>query len=173
MHTNKTRSQFLELRAQGWSLARIAAQIRVSKTTLLDWNRQLADEIHTLRALEREALHEKILSSHQDDLGRLAKLHDAVEQELASRKLNEVPTEKLFRLAADLRQQINFAHTNSQLLQKQTPSVPDGLTRSERLRRNMDLVRALRGLPPVVSDQETVKEQSSSPPSTPSVSSET
>src|SRR5262249_3312763 len=127
MHTNKTRNQFMQLRAQGWSLARISTQIGVSKTTLIDWNRIYDEEIGTLRALEREALHEQIRNSYQTDLGRLAKLHEAVEQELASRKLSDVPTEKLFRVAADLRQQIDSAHASSRLLEKERPYVPDGL----------------------------------------------
>jgi hypothetical protein len=37
MHSTDTKSRFLELRAQGWSLARIAAHPNVAKRTLVDW----------------------------------------------------------------------------------------------------------------------------------------
>src|SRR5436190_5717353 len=52
MYTNKTRNLFIELRAQGLSLARISAQIKVSKNTLIDWNRQLREEIEILEGVE-------------------------------------------------------------------------------------------------------------------------
>jgi len=52
MHSLDTKSQFLELRAKGWSLSRIAQQIGVAKRTLVDWNAQHKLELETLRAFE-------------------------------------------------------------------------------------------------------------------------
>ena len=50
MYDTDTKSQFLELRAKGWSLARIAERLKVSQRTLVNWNRQEHEEIRTLRA---------------------------------------------------------------------------------------------------------------------------
>ena len=55
MHTTDTRHRFLELRAQGWSLARIATELHLSKTTLVDWNRTARQEIRELEEVEVEA----------------------------------------------------------------------------------------------------------------------
>ena len=44
MHNTDTKSQFIELRAKGWSLVRIAAHINVCPQTLVDWNRQSQTE---------------------------------------------------------------------------------------------------------------------------------
>ena len=71
MYDTDTKSQFLELRANGWSLARIAAHLKVAQRTLVDWNRQEHEQIRTLRAIELEALQEKILSTREQELTRL------------------------------------------------------------------------------------------------------
>src|SRR5436305_10821847 len=59
MHTQKTQDQFIELRAQGWSLRHLAGELYVAKRTLVDWNRECAAEIQALRAVELEACREK------------------------------------------------------------------------------------------------------------------
>jgi len=106
MHTTDTKSRFLELRAKGWSLARIAATIEVSQRTLVDWNRQHRDELQALRALELEALEEKILATHEHELLCLAKHLEQVEGELSRRTFDCESTRDLFRLAALLRSEI-------------------------------------------------------------------
>ena len=58
MHSNDTKDQFLELRAKGLSLARIASDLHVSQRTLVDWNPQLAPDIRALRAADLAPLYE-------------------------------------------------------------------------------------------------------------------
>jgi len=106
MHSVDTKSRFLELRAKGWSLARIASQIEVSQRTLVDWNRQHYAELRALRAVELEALEEKILASHEHELTCLAQHLKQVEAELSKRKFDYESTRDLFRLAATLRNEI-------------------------------------------------------------------
>jgi len=60
MHATDTKSRFIELRAQGWSLARNAAPLNVAKRTLVDWNQPAQTESSTLKAVELEALQEKL-----------------------------------------------------------------------------------------------------------------
>src|SRR5690242_18322108 len=105
MHSTKTQRKFIQLRSEGLSFARISEQLRVSKPTLLKWNRWFEEEIDLLTALERENSHENLRLAHQTDLTRLSKLQDTLENELAARKLSEIPTEKLFRIAQNLRDQ--------------------------------------------------------------------
>ena len=106
MHPQTTKNQFIELRAQGWSLGHIATELNVSKRTLVDWNREFAQDVQSLRALELELLKEKILASHEENLNRLTRLQKDIDDELANRTLKFVDTEKLFRLSIELRQEI-------------------------------------------------------------------
>jgi hypothetical protein len=110
MHSTDTNGKFLELRAKGWSLVRIATHIGVSKRTLVTWQHQHRQELRLLRAVELEALQEKILASHKAELTRLAGRLEAVEIELSQReldnKLRYVETRDLYRLASLLRDEI-------------------------------------------------------------------
>src|SRR3954469_24055823 len=106
MHPQATINQFIDLRSQGFSLARIADQLGVSKRTLIDWNREHQADITALRALELEAFHEKILASHEQELSRLAACQSKIDEELAKRSLETLPTDKLLRLSLLLRREI-------------------------------------------------------------------
>ena len=50
MHSNETINQFLNLRAQGWTFARIADHLRVSKPTLLNWSNKHQYELEAMKA---------------------------------------------------------------------------------------------------------------------------
>src|SRR5215470_6202991 len=65
MYDTDTKSQFVELRAKGWSLSRIAKRLNIAQRTLVDWNRQEHEQIRALRAIECEALQGKILGTHK------------------------------------------------------------------------------------------------------------
>ena len=106
MYDIDTKTQFLELRAKGWSLSRIAERLKVSQRTLVDWNRQEHEQIRTLRAIEWEALQEKILATGEQELVRLKKELDRLETELAKRTVEYVSTENLYRLLALVRTEI-------------------------------------------------------------------
>jgi hypothetical protein len=109
MHATDTKNRFIELRAQGWSLARIAAHLDVAKRTLVDWNQHAQIEIRALKAVELEALQEKILASHEAELTQLTAHLQRVEKELAGRTFATVSTENLYRLSAQLRRQLQQA----------------------------------------------------------------
>ena len=113
MHSEKTIEQFIELRAQGWTLRHLARSLHVCQRTLIDSNREYADEITALRDTELAAAREKFLLSSEEMLNRLARLHKDVEDELAHRSLGTVATDKLFRIAADLRREIQKATLES------------------------------------------------------------
>lgn len=115
MHATDTKSRFIELRAKGWSLARIAAHLDVAKRTLVDWNQHAQAEIRALKAVELEALQEKLLASHEAELTQLTAHLQRVETELAGRTLEIVSTEHLYRLAAQLRQQLQHARVRPAL----------------------------------------------------------
>ena len=57
--------KFIELRAQGWTLAHIATELHVSKRTLVDWNREYAADIQSLCTAELELLQEKFAATYK------------------------------------------------------------------------------------------------------------
>ena len=112
----------IELRAKGWSLARIATHLNVSVRTLVDWNRHSQTEIRSLRAVELEVLQEKILATHEMELTRLAQHLQRLEEELVKRPLQFVDTKDLYRLSALVRTEIRKVRLDSELEESNVPA---------------------------------------------------
>ena len=106
MNDIQTQQRFVALRADGWSFARIAAEINVSKPTLINWSRKFRFDIQNQRAIQIEALQEKWLSNHEARVETLGKQLRLVETGLAKRDLTALSTHHLFTLAESLRRQI-------------------------------------------------------------------
>lgn len=106
MHDVQMQQRFVQLRSQGWSFARIVTELGVAKQTLINWSRKLQFEIQNARAIELEALQEQLISTREVRVRKLAEQLQAIEAELAKRDLSEVPTGRLYSMAASLRRQI-------------------------------------------------------------------
>jgi hypothetical protein len=106
MKDAEIQQRFIQLRSQGWSFARIAQELSVSKPTLINWSRKFHFEINNARAIELEALQEQLVASREARVRELAAKLKLVEAELATRQLSEVSTPRLFSLAAALRREI-------------------------------------------------------------------
>ena len=106
MNDVETQQRFVFLRAEGWSFARIAEELKVSKPTLINWSRQFQFEIRNQRAINIEALQEKWLSARDVRVNALGEQLRKVEAELAKRDLATVSTARLFALVETLRRQI-------------------------------------------------------------------
>jgi hypothetical protein len=109
MHDDKTVQRFIDLRVQGWSFARIAAELNVSKPTLIAWSRKHQFQIQNLKAIELEALGEKWLASTTDRVNVLGGQLRRVETALGQRDVGELSTPQLHSLARSLRRQIEQA----------------------------------------------------------------
>jgi len=109
MHEPQTIQRFIELRAQGWTYARLMTELNVSKPTLIAWSRKHQFEIQNLKAIELEALREKWLASVADRVNALGEQLQRVETELARRNLEDLTTSQLLSLARTLRRQIEQA----------------------------------------------------------------
>ena len=59
MESIDIKERFIELRAKGYSFEKIAKELGKAKQTLIDWSKELQDEIANVKALELEALYEK------------------------------------------------------------------------------------------------------------------
>ena len=109
MHDENTIQRFIELRAQGWSYARLMTELNVSKPTLIAWSRKHQFQIKNLKAIELEALQEKWLASTSERVNGLGEQLRRVEAELAQRNIGDLTTTQLHTLACSLRRQISLA----------------------------------------------------------------
>lgn len=98
MRTTKQTAQFIQLRAGGRSFFSIAKELQVSKQTVINWSKELEEEIATRRAVELEALLEEYNLTKQGRLRSLGSLLNRLQAEVENRDLSEVPTEKLIAL---------------------------------------------------------------------------
>jgi len=68
MRTQKELSEFIVLRSNGWSLARISKHLNIPKTTLFRWEERNADTIHLLKYVQLEKLQEQYVPSYEEQL---------------------------------------------------------------------------------------------------------
>ena len=109
MHAPETVRRFIELRAQGWTFARLMTELNVTKPTLIAWSRKHQFEIRNLHAIELEALREKWLASTSERVNAWGEQLRRVETELARRDLAALNTPQLMAAARHLRRQIEQA----------------------------------------------------------------
>ncbi len=88
----------MELRGQGLPLAKIAAEIGVSKTTLLNRDQDLKEQIDNLKAVELEPMYDKFYLSTRKQVEFFGDLLRRIQRELETRDLSSIPTEKLFAM---------------------------------------------------------------------------
>jgi hypothetical protein len=106
MHTAETKDKFLELRLKGHSLANISQAIGVSKTTLIEWNRESQEQLRQLRSAELEFLHDRILQSYAEDFNRLQKFQRGVDEFLGEKFRRAFDYDDVVKLDQIIRQQI-------------------------------------------------------------------
>ena len=98
MELLETKERFIELRAKGWSFDKIAKELGKAKQTLIDWSKELQDEIANRKALELEALYETYYLQRESRLQTFGAMLTKIKKEVESRDLSDVPTDKLLDL---------------------------------------------------------------------------
>ena len=106
MHPPEIRQKFVQRRAQGWSLVRIASELGVARSTLIEWSRQLRFEIQNQLAIELDDLRDRLLGPRSARASGLAEKLARVEDELRKRDLASLSTQGLFSLSLALRREI-------------------------------------------------------------------
>lgn len=92
------KEKFIELRSKGHSYKRISKELGKCKQTLVDWSRKYEEEIANFKSMEIEALNEKYFLQKQRKIEVFGESLMAIQKELSSRDLREVPTDKLMDL---------------------------------------------------------------------------
>jgi len=100
------KEKFIELRAKGWSFDKIAKELGKAKQTLIDWSKELQDEIANRKALELETLYETYYLQRESRLQTFGAILTKIKEEVMSRDLSDVPTDKLLDLFLKYNNQI-------------------------------------------------------------------
>ncbi len=86
------------MRAQGYSFNKIARELGKSKQTLIDWSKELQEEVANLKALELEALYEKFHLLREGRIQNLGMVLSKLRKEVEERDFSNVPTDRLLDL---------------------------------------------------------------------------
>ena len=105
-YNSKDKERFIELRAKGWSFDKIAKETGKAKQTLIDWSKELQDEIANRKALELEALYESYYLMRENRLQTFGAMLTKIKEEVERRDLSDVPTDKLLDLFLKYNSQI-------------------------------------------------------------------
>lgn len=106
METTELKERFIELRAKGWSFDKIAKETGKAKQTLIDWSKELQDEIANRKALELEALYESYYLMRENRLQTFGAMLTKIKEEVKRRDLSDVPTDKLLELLLKYNSQV-------------------------------------------------------------------
>lgn len=98
------KQKFIELRAKGYSFAKIASETGVSKPTLISWSQDddVMRDVHNLKTLHIDELQEQYVMSKQHRISVFGDLLNRAKAELAERDLSDVPTDKLVAMVVKL-----------------------------------------------------------------------
>ena len=92
------KEKFIELRAKGYSFDKIAKQTGKAKQTLIDWSRELQEEVANRKALELESLYERFYLLKEQRVESFGSLLLRIREELEKRDLSDIPTDKLLEI---------------------------------------------------------------------------
>jgi transposase len=110
------KSQFVELRAKGWSYLKISKRLKVSKNTLANWGAEMEGQIANLKAMEMESLHERYFMTKEARIHLLGEQLKALQAELKKRGLETVSTDKLLEMELKLYQALQAEYVETRPL---------------------------------------------------------
>lgn len=100
--TPEAQEKLIELRAKGWSYMAIAKEIGISKPTVINWARELKNEIANRKAFELEALSEKYYQQKAQQIETYGefqqKIREEIEERLNKGEIEDLNTKDLFAL---------------------------------------------------------------------------
>ena len=100
------RKRFIELRGQGVSYNKIAAEIGSTKNTLIRWSREYAIEIKNVKQMEMQTLQEEYLLTCKHRIKVLAAQLNNVSQALVGQDLSKVAPQHLLEMQTKLAEDI-------------------------------------------------------------------
>ena len=98
MADSKKQKQFIEMRAKGISYQKIANEIGVPNSTLINWGKKFSMEISNAHALELEVLQDEFYLLKERRIKLFGEKLKTISEEIEKRDLSDINTEKLFDL---------------------------------------------------------------------------
>jgi hypothetical protein len=95
-HSKEKRDKFIEMRAEGRTLANIAKELKIAHNTATSWNSELMEEIAAAKAFNVEEMIEKYRMTKEKRIEMYGERLLVLQDELAKRDLSQIPTNKLF-----------------------------------------------------------------------------
>lgn len=95
-HSKGTKDKFIELRAEGITLANIAKELNIAYNTAVNWNKEFLEEVNAAKAFKVEEMRAKYRMTTEKRIEMYGERLLAIQDELAKRDLSEIPTNKLF-----------------------------------------------------------------------------
>ena len=98
--------KFIELRAKGEPYSKIAKKLKVAKSTLVDWNRELSEEIAEHRTERLRELYDSYFMMKEARIQQLGDTLKAVNKALDTKDLAEMSTGQLLEYKLKLIQEL-------------------------------------------------------------------
>ena len=107
MYSYQKRKRFIQLRGQGLSYRKIAAELNISTPTLVKWSRTLAVQINNARVIEFETLKEEYLATRKHRVKVLATQLNNISQALVEHDFSKVPPQSLLEMQTKVASELN------------------------------------------------------------------
>lgn len=101
MKIEKQITDFIQMRIEGKSFDEIAKEMGIAKSTLIDWNKKadVRETINEGKAFAINAVVKAFQYNRQERLKAMLQLSKKINDELQSRDLADVPTDKLLQMS--------------------------------------------------------------------------
>lgn len=129
--TTKKRELLIQYRAEGWSYSRIAQALGVARSTVGNWAAELEAEIAQAKAIELERLQEEYYLLKSGRIEMLGELLNLLKEELHTRDLSEVSTDKLLELMLKVWEELKSEYVEVKPITDKQISDYKKLTQSE------------------------------------------
>ena len=105
------KEKFIDLRSKGISYDKVAKELQVNKSTLIEWGKHHSTTILNLKNIRLETLDKKYLISREESLKTTKQFYRKMRKILLSRDLNDIPTEKLIKLYLNISEKLEDPET--------------------------------------------------------------
>lgn len=99
-------SNYIELRAEGYTIAEIAEKTKSKPQEIVDKLAQNKGKLKSLSAINEEAELNRCGATRKGRLKKIVALRDRLEEELSQRDLSDIPTDKLIALLLKVNENI-------------------------------------------------------------------
>lgn len=97
-YSKKTKDEFIQLRAEGWTLTKASQELKIAYNTAVNWDKEFKEEIAVANAINMEEMLDKYRMTKQKRIEVLGERLMAIQDELEKRDLSDIPTPKLFEM---------------------------------------------------------------------------